>query len=214
MKINFPKLPPRAGLEPIDLSQLVAEVSLEHVLVSGIDASNLRAKSLALDESLLEKVTLAEARLERLGLSDAELKACDFSAARCPENSIIRVRITDSRMTGVDLSRGTLKDVVFENCKLDMANFRFAKLTRVQFIDCILNEADFQRAELKDVAFLSSHLEKVEFSQARIKDVDARTSELVDIRGWQSLRGLTIDPVQLITIAPQLAQELGLAIEE
>ena len=117
-------------------------------------------------------------------------------------------------MTGLDLSRSTLKDVTFEGCKLDMVNVRFAKLTRVQFIDCIMNEADFQAAELTDVAFQNSHLEKVEFGQCKLKSVDARSSQLFDIRGWQSLKGLTIDSAQLVSIAPQLAVELGLVIKE
>jgi uncharacterized protein YjbI with pentapeptide repeats len=214
MKINLPKLPPKAGLEPAELSQLVAEVSLEQVVLLSVDGSGLQARSVSLDESLLEKVTLLEARLEKLGLRDTELHACNLSAARCSESSFVRVRVTGTRMAGIDLSRSTLQDVVFENCKLDMANFRYAKLTRVRFIDCTLDEADFQTAELTDVAFQSCRLEKVEFSQVKIKRADVRTSGLQDIRGWQSLRGLTIDPVQLVTIAPQLAHELGIVVEE
>jgi uncharacterized protein YjbI with pentapeptide repeats len=116
-------------------------------------------------------------------------------------------------MTGVDLSRSTLKDVVFKDCKLDMANFRFAKLTRVTFISCTLNETDFQAAELSEVVFEDCYLEKVEFGQSKVKQVDARTSQLYDIRGWQSLKGLIIDSTQLVMIAPQLAHELGLIIK-
>jgi uncharacterized protein YjbI with pentapeptide repeats len=123
------------------------------------------------------------------------------------------VRIIGSRLTGIDLSRSTIKDVVFENCKLDMANFRFAKLTRVRFVNCALFETDFQAAELSGVEFQDSQLEKVEFHHCKLRAVDARTSQLFDIRGWQSLKGLTIDTTQLVTVAPQLALELGLTIE-
>ena len=117
-------------------------------------------------------------------------------------------------MTGVDLSRSTLQDVIFEDCKLDMANFRFSKLKRVKFINCTFSETDFQAAELHEVSFGSCQLGKVEFGQAKIKQVDVRTSELYDIRGWQSLKGLVIDSTQLVMVAPQLANELGIVVKE
>lgn len=213
MKLNQPKLT-KAALEPADIGQLQPEASLEQVSISHADASNKQLNNLSLDEVVFERVLLIEARLEKFSLSDGELKACDLSAARCSESSLIRVHIVGGRMTGVDFSRSTIKDVVFEDCKIDMANFRFAKLTRVQFINCQLNETDFQAAELNDVEFQASHLEKTEFGQCKIKNVDVRSSELVDIRGWQFLRGLKIDSTQLVTVAPQLALELGLKVVE
>lgn len=213
MKLNKPKLT-RTGLDSINVQRLVTEATLDQITISYADASGLKAKNLSLDEAMLEKVLLTEARLEKLSLTDTELRACDLSAAGCSESSLIRAYIVGGRMTGVDFSRSTIKDVIFEDCKLDMANFRFAKLTRVQFINCQLTETDFQAAELTDVEFQTSHLDKVEFGQCKIKNVDARSSELLDIRGWQYLRGLKIDSTQLVTIAPQLAAGLGIKIED
>ncbi len=117
-------------------------------------------------------------------------------------------------MTGLDLSRSTIKDVIFEDCKLDMANFRYTKFARVRFINCTLLETDFQAAELVDVEFQTSHMEKVEFGHAKVSRVDVRSSQLFDIRGWQSLSGLIIDSTQLVSIAPQLALELGLRVQD
>jgi uncharacterized protein YjbI with pentapeptide repeats len=214
MKLILPKIPPAASLDIAEVRQLATEASLTSVRLVGTDASGLRAPNMSIEEAVLEKASLLEARLEKLGLMDVELKACDLSAARCSESSFMRVRIVGGRMTGVDLNQGTLTDVVFEDCKLDMANFRAAKLTRVRFVDCSLVEADFQMAELTDVEFQNCHLEKVEFHQCKLKNVDARTSQLLDIRGWQSLKGLTIDPIQATVIAPQLAAAMGLVIAE
>lgn len=211
MKLNKPKII-KAALVAADVDQLVTEANLEQVIIAHADASGKQIRNLNLDEVSLERVLLIETRLEKLSLTDAELKACDLSAARCSESSVIRTHIVGGRMTGIDFSRSTIKDVVFEDCKLDMANFRFAKLTRVQFINCMMSETDFQVAELSDVEFQASHLEKVEFGQCKIKDTDARSSELIDIRGWQSLKGMTIDSTQLVMIAPQLAHELGLKV--
>lgn len=213
MILSDPKIT-KSELEPVRLDQLNSEASLERVSLTNLDASNLKATNLSLDEATLEKVQFVEARLEKLSLMDTELKICDISAARCNDSSFIRVRITGGRMTGIDLSRSAIKDVVFENCKLNMANFRFAKLVRVQFINCQLSETDFQAAELNKVEFQTSYLEKAEFGQCKLSEVDVRSSQLLDIRGWHSLKGLVIDSTQLVGIAPQLAMELGLIIKE
>lgn len=213
MKPDKPKLA-KAALAAASISRLADEADLEQIIISYADASGLSAHGLSLDEAILERVLLTGAQLDKLSLADTEFKACDLSAAHCCESSLIRVRIAGGRMNGVDFSRSTIKDVVFEECKLDMANFRFAKLTRVQFLNCQLRETDFQAAELSGVRFQGSYLEKAEFGQCKIKNVDARSSQLIDIRGWQSLKGLTIDSMQLAAVAPQLALELGLAVED
>jgi uncharacterized protein YjbI with pentapeptide repeats len=209
-----PQLPSRTDLEVIDGKVLVTEARLDQVVLSNVEAISLHASNMNIQETILEKVLFTEAKLEKLSLMDVELLACDLSAATCLESSFIRTHFVGGRMTGIDLSRSTLKDVVFEDCKLDMTNFRFSKLTRVRFINCVMSEADFQVAELTDITFEGSELDKVEFGQCKLKNVDARSSQLFDIRGWQSLKGLTIDSTQLASIAPQLAMELGLIVKE
>jgi uncharacterized protein YjbI with pentapeptide repeats len=213
VKLNKPKIT-RSALVACSVGQLIADADLEQIVLSNADASGLQAKSLNIDEAVLEKVLFVEAALEKLSLTDTLLKNCDLSATNCANSSLVRTHITGGRITGADFSHGVLKDVVFEDCKLDIANFRFAKLTRVHFLHCEMVETDFLGTELQDVVFQDCHIEKVEFHNAKIKHVDARTSQLLNIRGWQSLKGMTVDSTQLITIAPQLAAELGLIIED
>ena len=73
-------------------------------------------------------------------------------------------------------------------------------------------ESDFLSAILHDVQFESCTLEKTIFDQVKCKQVDLRSSELLELSGWSSLRGAIIDSVQLAAIAPYLAQELGISI--
>jgi len=213
-QVQQPKLQHPDKFISVGAGEVTAEASFSRARLSGLDLGGLEAKNLSFDESLLVSVGYGEARLEQLGLTDTELVRCDFAAARCSGSSFVRVRVTGGRLAGVDLSRSLLKDVIFQDCKLDMANFRFTKLARVRFINCTLRETDFQMAELTDVRFEACRLEKTAFDRCKLKDVDARGSQLFDIRGWQSLRGLTIDPVQLAVIAPELAAELGIVVEE
>lgn len=213
MKVIPPKKPVRS-LTKSFTGRFQPEVRIENAHIELLDAVGVRAENMSIDESILERVQFVQAQLEKLGLSDVLLQGCDLSAAKCADGSWLRVHVKGGRLTGIDLSSTTLKDIIFEDCKLDLANFRASKLTRVQFIGCHLQETDFQMATLTNVAFSSSELKKVAFSRANLKHVDARTSQLFDIRGWDSLKGLTLDASQLVAIAPELANELGLLIED
>lgn len=201
-------------LEPIRAKRIFSEAKIENAILSNLDYTELKAKNASFEESVIERSHFVAAKLEKLSFMDVEAKASDFSAALCSDSSLVRVHFIGCRMIGVDFNRSVIKDVIFKDCKLDMANFRFAKLTRVRFMKCTFIDADFQAAEIREVAFDNCHLEKVEFGQCKIKQVDVRGSQLYDIKGWQSLRGLIINSTQLVTIAPQLAAELGLIIEE
>jgi uncharacterized protein YjbI with pentapeptide repeats len=116
-------------------------------------------------------------------------------------------------MAGVDFSRAQIENVTFVGCRLDMANFRFAKLDGVIFEDCTLIEADFQVGDLANVTFSGCTIERAIFDQCKTRQVDARGSELREIHGWNYLRGLTIDHAQLVSIAPELAGELGITVK-
>lgn len=201
------------NLETIDDSKLAAEVRLDNVLLADGEAIGLVAPNMAWDESILERVLFSGANLEKLRASDVKLTDCDMSTSRCAETSWIRVAFRRGRMSGWDASRSLLQDIEFNGCKLDMANFRYAKLERVRFVDCVLAEADFLAAELKYVEFQSCHLEKVQFSQTKLQAVDLRGSQLIDIGGWKDMKGATISDVQLMQIAPYLANELGIVVE-
>lgn len=214
MKPQLPKLPPVSVLERTDAQALIHDASLESVHMHDDQAIGITAASVTIDESLLEKVHLSSSTFDRLRISDSELKTCDLSGTRCSGASLIRVHIIGGRLTGVDFSRSNLKDVIFEGCKLDMANFRASVLRRVTFVDCMLSETDFQNAELHDVTFDTSTLQKVAFDQAAVHGIDARTSQLLDVRGWRYLKGLKLTSVQLMGVAPQLALELGIIIDD
>ncbi len=56
-------------------------------------------------------------------------------------------------MTGIQLNECELRDILFEDTRLDLANLRMARLERVTFRDCSLTEADFADADLASVRF-------------------------------------------------------------
>lgn len=206
--------PPRLAtvLTDAGATSFISEASLETCRLENIDLTGKTARSVGLDEVMLVKVVLAETKLEKLSGRDIVARSCDLSAAQCSELSLQRASFEGGRMTGLDCSKGGLKDVVFTGCKLDMTNFRFTKLTRIKFIDCVLTDADFLGAEFLDVAFENCLLERTEFTHCKLKNVDLRSSQLIELKGWQYLKGAIIDGVQLMASAPYLANELGIKV--
>lgn len=209
MKIAKPILPVK--LEDISFEDF-QDGDIEAGLVQDVDATNIHIVDLQISEVAFERAILTSAQLERANVRDFVAKQCDFSAAHITNGNINRAEFSNNRMPAVDFNKTVLHDVTFKGCKLDMANFRFADLRRVKFTDCTFTEADFLGAVLHDVSFESCTLEKTVFDQAKCKLVDLRSSELIEISGWMSLKGATIDSVQLTAAAPYLARELGLTI--
>ncbi len=214
MKITAPQL---SNDLPVlsNLKQLIKrDETLSSAIISDEDISQLTVKSFAATELRLQKVNVTQARLERTSFSDVEFVNCALIASEFPDSSWRRVAVKGSRCSGLQLQTSTLKDVTFNDCKLNLANFRFSKLTNVCFKDCILDQADFYQSELKNVAFLNCVLDKAEFSASKLKQVDFRSSEITGILGIKSLAGAIIDSAQLMALAPILANELMIEVKD
>jgi uncharacterized protein YjbI with pentapeptide repeats len=152
-------------------------------------------------------------RLEGASFTRCSFDAIEADVARWRGVSARATAFRDSRMTGIQLNEAMLREVVFEQTRLDMANFRLARLERVTFRDCSLNEADFGDARLDSVRFERCRLRGATFRDASCRSTDLRGCSLEDIDGAGGLAGATIDPVQLMELAPALARHLGLVVE-
>lgn len=213
MKIPLPKIPLGITTAITTPHDLEPEARFSRVILRGFDAPGITAQNMQFDEVALDRLMLVNAAWDNVLMMDIEIRGCDFSAAVLSAGGLHRVRFSDCRLAGIDFSRSTIKDVTFTGCRLDMANFRFAKLKNIRFEDCTLIETDFQVGELHNVTFEGCVIERAIFDQCKVYGVDARGSELREIHGWQYLQGLTIDHLQLIEIAPELARALGLRVQ-
>lgn len=212
MKIQAPKLP--VQLDELSAPSLHDDKLFEDQRIMVLDAIGARVTNASFDECELVKPLLSQARLEKLQLRDVRIIGGDCTATNASDGGSLRVTFDDVRMTGFDASRSTYKEVCFKNCKLDMANFRFAKLKNVLFEDCNLTDCDFQSAQLANVTFRNCTLQKVLLSNAVCKQVDMRTSQINNLIGWRSASGVVIDSAQLVQIAPELAQELKITVAD
>jgi uncharacterized protein YjbI with pentapeptide repeats len=202
------------NLPSVSATALAGErVELERVRVAGEDAE-LHAPRLSLDTVRCEGLRIAAAHLPRLRAYMTWWEDCDLSNADMSNADIRHAVLRRSRLTGLGAVEASLRDVLVESCKLDLANWRFAHLERVEFRACVLSDADFSSATLRTVRFDGCDLSAAQFAHAVLDDVDLRGSQLERIGGLDGLRGARIGNEQLLELAPALAAHLGLHVED
>jgi uncharacterized protein YjbI with pentapeptide repeats len=166
--------------------------------------SGCTSKDIDFGESKLRAVKFIDVIAERIDAANG-----DWGGAQ-----LRRTRFSDARLTGLNFAEARIEEVSFKGCKLDYANFRHSAIKQVSFEDCVLTGADFQGASLDATLFSDCQLVEVDFSKAKLSLVDLRGSELAFVGSVLGLRGAIIDPLQLMELAPILAQELGITVED
>jgi uncharacterized protein YjbI with pentapeptide repeats len=138
----------------------------------------------------------------------------DLAGAEWPTRHLIHDSFVGCRMTGLEAPALIAEHVHFKDCRLELANFRHATLRSVVFEDCVLDEADLGGADIAHCRFAGCSLRGTHIENARLTKVDLRGSQLAPEGDLHALKGATIDRVQLIELAPYLARDIGLTVED
>jgi uncharacterized protein YjbI with pentapeptide repeats len=209
----FPDAPGSPGLE--------AEGDYDRVLFSGSLFSGADAGGARFTEcAFTAGAGFDSGRLRRTRLSDVWFGETRLVAVDMAECSLTDVWFSGCVFAGVQAFSSVGRRVRLRGCKLDSVNFRDARLTDIVFEDCVLRDVDFGAAKLLRARFPGSQFTSVDFSRASCTDVDLRgvqlgTSDKPGIKaGYDSLRGARIDSLQLMTLAPLLANQLGIVVTD
>jgi uncharacterized protein YjbI with pentapeptide repeats len=124
-----------------------------------------------------------------------------------------RVRVADSRMTGLVWTDGLLRDTAFHDSRLDLTNWRLARFDRVTFTGCNLTRADFTDADLRGATFTRCNLTAAQFSKADMRGARFRGCDLTGIGGVTSWSGAIVHRDDLLALSYTLAAALGIAID-
>ena len=186
---------------------------IEDALVSG-RFEQVRAAGGRIMRSRLDRVGLTSARLRSLSLTDVAAVALEASGADWSGATLRRVEITGSRLGGLQLVEAAAEQVLFRDCRLELATLRGARLRNVRFERCLLDDTDFLGATLQAVGFEACRLLRADFTSATLTRVDLRGSDLDPAGDVNGLRGATIDSVQLAGLAPLLARAAGIKVED
>jgi uncharacterized protein YjbI with pentapeptide repeats len=145
-------------------------------------------------------------------LVDAVAADLDWANQRSPRLSFQRVELRRCRLTGAELAEATLRDVTFDECRIDLVGLRYARLERVVFRDCRMSECDFNGATLKDVVFERCELRAATFSNCRLERVELRGCDLAGVRGADALRGARLPWNDVLDNAALFAAVVGIEI--
>ncbi len=214
MKLLRPELPYELVATDDMASLIDQDESIKEAEIVDADAVGVLAKALAIDSSHIVRTDISQAKISGFSLSNSLIEDSTLIASQFANASWHVVEVKNSRCSGLQLHESLLKNVVFKNCKLDLTNFRFSSLTNVLFDSCVVTEMDFYNATLKDVSLVNCEIENVEFTGAKMKNVDLTESSIISFRGFSSLKGMSINNEQLISLAPYFAQELGITVTE
>lgn len=176
------------------------------------------AELVEIDDSLLRGVSLGGADLPKLAVTDTIVESCDLAVFQSRDSSWTRVRISESRLTGLGFTRATLQQVELTDCPATDSLWRSASLRQVRFRNCQLAGADFAGAHLAQVEFIGCDLSGADFSQARVRNGASFTDCIfTGTTGLDSLRGAEIgfsDPYDAVALVVPLAAALGLKVRQ
>jgi uncharacterized protein YjbI with pentapeptide repeats len=188
---------------------LISDVSAGTGTLAEVAGSGGRFVECAITGLTFDGGTLRKCRMSDVWLGETRLVAVDLA-----ESSLIDTWLSGCVLAGVQAFSTLLRRVSFRNCKLDSVNFRDATLTDVTFEDCVLRDADFAGARLTRVSFPGCTLTGAMFTKASCSSVDLRGACLGITAGYDALRGATIDSMQLVALAPLLAQHMGINVAD
>lgn len=196
--------PTKTILDYIDAPRLDDDESKTEITTDGVELSKTKREKLLFESSTYPYIDIA----------DTKLLQSELNTVICFRSIMVRVVITSSQLTGLQLPEGNFSSVIIQSSRANLTNFRNARFEACAFIDCDLSEADFGGATLTNVLFEKCMLDTIDFSNCKMKNVQFKSCSLATIKGTNGLAGATISDQNLIEIAPLLASELKISIEE
>jgi uncharacterized protein YjbI with pentapeptide repeats len=210
--ISRPSIPGEIIALTVQRDDFVDDAAFSSVAIGGAQLAEVRAQNVQAANSRFSKVNLAESHLARFDAADVEFLECNLSNARLGDSSLRCVLFTNCKLTGIQVSNTSFADVEFRNCRLEMASFNKVKFNRAIFRDCQIREGDFTETLFDRASFIDCDLTRATFTRMRLKDSEMRRSVLTGLRGLGQLRGIAMQPNDILAHSELFAAELGIRI--
>lgn len=196
-----------------DPSELRPRADLEAIGVAGCRLPTLDLRDAVVRESRIADLTADEADLRGVRLSEVELAQVALTVVRAARGQWRDV-VVSGRLGSVEAYETELRSVHVVGCRISYLNLRGAQLLDVGFTDCVIDELDLTQATARRVRFDTTRVDVLDLQHAELQDVDLRGATLATITGVTHLRGTTVTGDQLALLAPLLAGELGIDVED
>lgn len=187
--------------------------------VDALSFESLSLEVLSLDFATVSESTFAgvladEAEMRGVRVVDSVLNGFNVPVLRSPRSTWKDVVVRDSRIGSAELYESGLRALRFENCKLGYVNLRGASLFDVLFVNCTVDELDLGQAKASRVAFDGCSIRALDLNNATVSDFDLRGADVQEIAGIRNLAGVTISALQLTMLAPAIAANIGIIVED
>jgi uncharacterized protein YjbI with pentapeptide repeats len=196
---------------PVPIASVVPGSLYEDVELEGSD-DRWDAEGCRFIDCRFAGATVAAGRAERAAWRGGVLDGVRLVGVSMPRSNWLDLRVERCALSGCELYGAQWRRVKLMGCRLDSVNLREATLREVEFVDCTVKHLDVGSARLTDVTLRDCVVEQLDVSNATLSRVDLRGSRLDLARGFDRLRGVTIDHTQLLDLAPALAAHLGLTV--
>ena len=145
-------------------------------------------------------------------LNDVAIERGNLANLVAPELTLRRVAVSGARLTGVQWTRGSIADVTFRDCRIDLATFAGTTFERVVFDGCMLGQAELREALLRSVRFDHCDLTEADLTGLRIDGCELRSCTLDGLAGAERLRGAAMPWGDLVGHAGVFAAALGIRV--
>ena len=152
-------------------------------------------------------------QLERFEVANVSLQDCDVIGVVIRGGRVSRLLVEQSRLRSAVWMDGTLQDLTFDGVTAADVSFRFSTLRRAVFRNCTLSRLDLTEVTIDRVRFERCDLSGARFDGAKATSLRIEECDLTGCTGAEALRGGSVDPRDLISLAPSLAVALGIKIE-
>lgn len=166
-----------------------------------------------IERSVINGVDMSETRLRPLVLADVTVRGANLANAAWSEVTARRAEFESCRATGWRLGLTLAQDVYLADCRMDFAQLDIGNAKGlVVFERCNLTETLIS-GNLSRAVFLDCDLSGAEFEVSAARGCDLRGATLDGATGLLSMRGARVTGDQVRTIAGDLAEAVGLAVE-
>ena len=206
-----------AGLHTPTIDELLDERQWTRVEITGDhDAvfADHDLDGLHINECRLVGANLGASRLDGARLIDVVFENCNLSGASLYESVLTRVEFRNCRLSGLILNAGKLRDVRMIECKADQLGLRMITAERFTAERSTMPAADITGAQLVMLRLFDCDLTSADLSKARFDDARLHGSDLADIRGIESIRGVTIDGAQMHDFAAGLLAAHDVTVDD
>lgn len=180
-----------------------------------LDPTNIVPRDgVAISDRLIGGDTLARTNLIKATITRTLIVNADLSSARLIDTRWDRCVLRGCTLIGANITGGTFKNVIFENCRLDYATFDQVRTAGpTAFVGCALTETTFTSCGLTLVTFDGCKLASTEFDSADLRGADLRGNDLSRLIGIGSLRGAVIGEEQVAGLTEALMRDLELIVK-